>query len=76
MGIYERLGVKTLINARGTATALGGTLMSKEVLGAMYEASQAFVDLSALLQKAGEHIAELIGVKAACVCSGAAGGEW
>jgi len=74
MGIYERLGVKTLINARGTATALGGTLMPPEVLRAMYEASQAFVDLSELLQKAGERIAELIGVEAAHVSSGAAGG--
>lgn len=74
MGIYERLGVGTLINARGTATALGGTLMPPEVLRAMYEASQAFVDLSELLQKAGERIAELIGVEAACVSSGAAGG--
>ena len=74
MGIYERLGVRTLINARGTATALGGTLMSPEVLQAMYEASQAFVDLSELLQKAGERIAELIGVEAAHISSGAAGG--
>jgi L-seryl-tRNA(Ser) seleniumtransferase len=74
MGIYERLGVRTLINARGTATALGGTLMPPEVLQAMYEASQAFVDLSELLQRAGERIAELIGVEAAHVSSGAAGG--
>jgi len=74
MGIYDRLGVKTLINARGTATALGGTLMPEEVLQAMSEASRAFVDLSELLRKAGERIAELIGVEAAYVCSGAAGG--
>lgn len=33
--IYESLGVRTVIDAWGTVTALGGSLMAPEVLQAM-----------------------------------------
>ena len=39
MTIYARLGVRTLINARGCATLAGGTLMEPEVVAAMAEAA-------------------------------------
>src|SRR5215470_1492458 len=48
MDIYARLGVKRRINAAGTLTRLGGSLMAPEVLEAMREASQASVDISEL----------------------------
>ena len=38
MDIYEELGVSTLINAAGTVTRYGGSLMAPEVLDAMREA--------------------------------------
>ena len=38
--IYQRLGVKTFINAYGTLTTLSGTLMPAEVVKAMEEASR------------------------------------
>ncbi len=38
--IYARLGVKTLINAQGTYTTLGGSLMPPEVLRAMADAAR------------------------------------
>jgi len=36
--IYERLGVKPVINATGTVTFLGGSLMPPEVAAAWVEA--------------------------------------
>ena len=41
--IYRKLGVRTFINAYGTLTTLGGTLMEPEVKRAMEEASRHFV---------------------------------
>src|SRR5438874_10088852 len=74
MGVYERLGVRPVINARGTNTMASGSLMDARVLQAMCEAAEAFVDMAELNARAGEHIARLIGVEAAHVTSGAAGG--
>lgn len=74
MGLYAELGIRPVINARGTLTALGGSVMDPAVLQAMTEASTAFVDLVALQHRAGERIAGLLGVEAACVTSGAAAG--
>lgn len=72
--VYERLGVRRLINAVGNKTTLGGSLMEAETLQAMTEAAQWFVDLNDLLKKAGQHIAGLIGVEGAFITSGAAAG--
>jgi len=44
--VYEKLGVKTVINAAGTLTTLGGSLMPPEVLAALQSAAQHFVDMS------------------------------
>ncbi|MFO0950518.1 MAG: hypothetical protein U0835_05075 [Isosphaeraceae bacterium] len=70
--VYERLGVRTLINAEGTVTAVGGSLMPPEVLAAMAEAAGWFVSVPELQEKAGARLAEMIGVPAAMVTSGAA----
>ena len=45
MNIYEELGVRTFINAVDSETVLGGSLMPKEVLQAMNEASKHVVEL-------------------------------
>ena len=74
MNIYEQLGVKSIINGVGTVTYLGSTIMAPEVLTAMTEASRSFVELDELLEKAGQRIAELMGVEAAYVTTGAAAG--
>jgi len=74
MGIYEELGVKRLINAWGTVTRVGGSIMSPRVLEAMTEASEAFVDIDELLLKAGARIAKITGAEAAFITSGAAAG--
>jgi len=72
--VYERLGVRKLINAEGTVTALGGCRMEPEVTAAMARASRHFVDLHELLIKSGAYVAELIGVEAALITAGAAAG--
>jgi L-seryl-tRNA(Ser) seleniumtransferase len=71
--IYEALGLKRIINAAGTFTALGGSVMPPEVVAAWVEASKHFVDLPELQDKVGAKIAQLIGVEAALVTTGAAG---
>jgi L-seryl-tRNA(Ser) seleniumtransferase len=71
--VYEALGVKHVINATGTVTLLGGSLMPPEVAAAWLDASRHFVNLLDLQDKVGERIAKLIGVEAALVTTGAAG---
>jgi L-seryl-tRNA(Ser) seleniumtransferase len=72
-GVYEALGVRPVINATGTVTVLGGSLMPPEVVAAWVEASRQFVDLLDLQDKVGKKIAGLLGVEAAMVTTGAAG---
>jgi L-seryl-tRNA(Ser) seleniumtransferase len=71
--VYEALGVPHIINATGTVTILGGSLMPPEVVAAWVDASRHFVNLLTLQDKVGERIARLIGVEAAMVTTGAAG---
>src|SRR3989454_10691986 len=72
--IYERLGVRTRINAKGTYTNLTGSLLPPEVARAMEDAAQHYVVLDELQRAVGERIARMLGVEAACVAPGAAGG--
>jgi len=74
MNVYEKLGVRRVINAYGNLTPLGGSLMEPEVVKAMAEAAGWFVDLNDLLKKAGKRIANLVGVEGAFITSGAAAG--
>src|SRR5215831_16075226 len=71
--VYEAIGVKHVINATGTMTTLGGSLMPPEVVAAWVDASKHFVDLFDLQNKVGDRIAKLVGVEAALVTTGAAG---
>ncbi len=74
MGVYERLGVRPVINADATLTRLGGSLMAPEVSDAMREAAGNFVDMHELQQAVGKRIAELTNNEAAYVTPGAAAG--
>src|SRR5215212_237688 len=74
MGVYDELGLRTVINASGTLTRLGGSRMAPEVLAAMVEAAAAFVPIDDLQARAGEIIAELTGAEAGYVVTGAAAG--
>lgn len=71
---YIDLGINPLINASGSLTVLGGSIMNRVVLDAMKEGAASYVDIKKLKSAAGEYIAKLIGVEAAHVCSGASSG--
>src|SRR5215467_11573359 len=72
--IYKRLGLRPIINARGTHTRLGGTLIRPEVLEAMREAAKAYLVFDELQDKASEVIARATGAEAGLVVGGAEAG--
>src|SRR5579859_2244214 len=72
--VFSRLGLGRVINASGTVTVLGGSIMPPEVVEAMVEAAKSYVDLPLLLEKSGRYLAERIGVPGVFISSGAAGG--
>ena len=57
--VYTKLGVKTVINCRGTWTYLSGSLQFPEVRAAHAEASHHFVNMVELQKGAGRRLAEL-----------------
>jgi L-seryl-tRNA(Ser) seleniumtransferase len=71
--VYTRLGVRTVINCRGTWTYLSGSLEFPEVRAAQAEAGQHFVNMLELQRGAGRRLAELTGAESGMVTSGAAG---
>jgi uncharacterized pyridoxal phosphate-dependent enzyme len=71
--IYTRLGVKTVINCRGTWTYLSGSLEFPEVRQAQVEAAQHFVNVLELQRAVGRRLAELTGAESGIITSGAAG---
>jgi L-seryl-tRNA(Ser) seleniumtransferase len=71
--IYTRLGVKPLINGRGTWTYLSASLELPEVRAAQVEASQHFVNIFDLQVAAGKRLAALTGAESGMITSGAAG---
>ena len=75
IGVYERLGVRRVINAWGVATELGGWGQSERVTRAMEEANRGTVEMQELLRKSGDFIADLLGVEAAFVTSGGAAAQ-
>ena len=57
MDIYGELGLETIINAAGTLTRLGGSLMLPEVIEAMAAAGRAFATCGCVPGRfAGYHI--------------------
>ena len=70
--VYRRLGIRPVINGVGVVTRLGGSIMPPEVVRAMEEASRCFVPLEELQIKAGQRLAELLGIPDALVTAGCA----
>jgi len=69
---FRELGVRPVINAAGTYTALTGSLMPPEVRRAWEYASRHYVRFDELHDAVGARIAALIGGEAAMVTAGAA----
>src|SRR5450631_3226109 len=59
--VYSRLGVRTVINCRGTWTYLSGSLEFPEVRAAQEEAGRYFVNMLELQRAVGRRLSEQIG---------------
>lgn len=57
--IYESIGVRPIINCKGTFTIIGGSLTFPEVKRAMDDAGQHFVHLDDLMAAVGKRLSEL-----------------
>lgn len=69
--IYTRLlGVQPHLPGHGHTTIYGGSRMPPEVMRAMAEANEEFVDMHELIQAAGRRVAEVTGAEAGLVTSG------
>ncbi len=74
MGIYEDLGARTIVNAKGPSTRVSGGLIAPEVTAAMREAAGHCVDMTELQAAASLVIADITGAEAGIVTAGAAAG--
>src|SRR5207245_121161 len=72
--IYQSIGVRPLINARGTFTIISGSLMLPEVRAAIDAAAQHHVHLDELMAAIGARLAELTKAEWGMVSSGCAAG--
>src|SRR5262245_29876358 len=70
--IYQSIGVKPLINARGTFTIISGSLMLPEVRAAIDAAAQHHVHLDELMAAIGARLAALTKAEWGMVSSGCA----
>src|SRR5262245_40104405 len=70
--IYRSVGVRPLINARGTFTIVTGSTTLPEVKHAMDEASRCFVHMDELMEAVGKRLAELTGAGWGMVTNGCA----
>src|SRR5262245_5787751 len=59
--VYQSIGVRPLINARGTFTIISGSTMLPEVRAAMDAAAQHYVHLDELTEAIGARLATLTG---------------
>jgi L-seryl-tRNA(Ser) seleniumtransferase len=85
--MYRSIGVRPVINARGTFTIITGSQTLPEVKRAMDLASRSFVDMDELMEGVGKRLAELSGAEwgivtagccaavTHCTCSAIAGGN-
>ena len=70
--IYRSIGIKPLINCRGTLTIVGGSLELSEVRAAKEAAAQHYVHLDEMMDAIGRRLAELTGAEWGIVTSGCA----
>jgi L-seryl-tRNA(Ser) seleniumtransferase len=70
--VYGAIGVKPMINCRGTFTIIGGSTELPEVRAAKSAANQQFVQLDELMDAIGKRLAELTGAEWGMVSAGCA----
>jgi uncharacterized pyridoxal phosphate-dependent enzyme len=69
---YASLGVRPLVNCRGTYTIIGGSLILPEARAAMLAAADGYVDLDELMEAVGARLAELMQAPWGLVTNGCA----
>lgn len=69
---YKSLGVRPIINCRGTYTIISGSRVLPQVAEAMVQASNSYVQIDALMEKVGERLAGLTGAEWGYVTNGCA----
>ncbi|HIG16183.1 MAG TPA: hypothetical protein EYQ31_02185 [Candidatus Handelsmanbacteria bacterium] len=69
---YEKIGLRTLINCKGTYTIISGSVMLPEARAAMVEASKGYIHLDELAEAVGARIAELMDCEWGLVTNGCA----
>ena len=74
MDVYQSIGVRPLINARGTFTIISGSTMLPEVRAAMDSAAQKYVHLDELTDAVGARLAALTGAEWGLVSNGCSAG--
>jgi L-seryl-tRNA(Ser) seleniumtransferase len=68
--LYESIGVRPIINARGTFTILTGSQSLPQVKDAMLEASRSYVQMDELMEGVSKKLAELTGAPWGIVTAG------
>ena len=68
--LYTKIGVRPIVNARGTYTIISGSQSLPQVKQAMYEASEYYVQLDELMSAVGAEIAMHMGAPSAIVTVG------
>ena len=69
--IYKDLGLQPIINATGSVTALGGSIVADEVKDAMDLSNDVYIPMTELEKNVGNEIAKILDVPAAYITSGA-----
>jgi L-seryl-tRNA(Ser) seleniumtransferase len=70
--VYRAIGVRPLINCRGTLTIIGGSIELPEVRAAKSAANQQHAQLDEVMEAVGRRLAELTGAEWGMVSSGCA----
>lgn len=69
---FASLGVRPLINCRGTYTIISGSRLLPQAAQAMLEASNHYVHMEELMERVGERLAELTGAEWGLITCGCA----
>lgn len=70
--VYQSIGVRPLINCRGTLTIIGGSIELPEVRAAKSAANQQHAQLDEVMEAVGKRLAELTGAEWGMVSAGCA----
>lgn len=74
MNIYEKFGLRKIINGSGKMTVLGASAVHAEIAQALGAAAMDYVDIYELMKVAGQKIAQITGAENGCPTAGAAPG--